>query len=478
MILDADFKEVDHYLNADFGVIYKVGEGGNGKADYSVVANALKGKASGSIVSLTDISPLEHILRVKARSKNLIPYPFSNSTTTKYGITFADDGEGTITANGTATENAIYYFGWYTTNPIVFPKGKYTFSGLPSGSAYETYYLGFSFVDGENAKDKGIYENGTTIELEKVRAFYIVVKKGITVNNLVFKPQLELDTKATHYTLFVPIGSIVKNCTIEENAKAYISITDIDKCIAKSKAEGRTYTNGTESFEVVFNSEGFYLIGDWQGDENELLNQWGISMLRQPEADQDSYTFTILYKDGTNINAVVTGKNFAQINSVSFPVNKDKTIVFKGKISGDFVLSWKNNLTGIAQSSSSLIGWMYEDGSTDYDVSINNSKGFVKISNKTITQIFVTNWSGATGGSVDNIQLEVGKTQTDYEPYIEPKTYLINADGTVEGVTSIYPTTTITSDTEGVVFDVEYNRDINKAFAELHNAIISLGGNV
>lgn len=69
----------------------------------------------------------------------------------------------------------------------------------------------------------------------------------------------------------------------------------------------------------------------------------------------------------------------------------------------------------------------------------------------------------------------------EYEPYKEPVTYNVNADGTVEGVTSIYPTTTLLTDT-GTVVDVTYNRDISKAFAELEqkltNAVISLGGNV
>ena len=34
------------------------------------------------------------------------------------------------------------------------------------------------------------------------------------------------------------------------------------------------------------------------------------------------------------------------------------------------------------------------------------------------------------------------------------------------------------TDTEGAIIDAEYNRDINKAFAEMQQAIISLGGNV
>lgn len=75
-------------------------------------------------------------------------------------------------------------------------------------------------------------------------------------------------------------------------------------------------------------------------------------------------------------------------------------------------------------------------------------------------------------------QVALGTTLPPYEPYRKPTTYDISTNGTVEGVTSLYPTTTLMSDTEGVVLDVEYNRDINKAFAELQNAIISLGGNI
>jgi hypothetical protein len=75
-------------------------------------------------------------------------------------------------------------------------------------------------------------------------------------------------------------------------------------------------------------------------------------------------------------------------------------------------------------------------------------------------------------------KLEQGTTATEYEPYIEPVEYVVSADGTVEGVKSIYPATTLTTDTVGALIEVDYNRDINKAFAELQQAIISLGGNV
>lgn len=78
---------------------------------------------------------------------------------------------------------------------------------------------------------------------------------------------------------------------------------------------------------------------------------------------------------------------------------------------------------------------------------------------------------------ISNIQVEFGNAATEYEPYngIE---YAVNEDGTVDGVRSIYPVTTLLTDTEGAIVSCEYNRDLNKAFNELYNAIISMGGNV
>lgn len=75
-------------------------------------------------------------------------------------------------------------------------------------------------------------------------------------------------------------------------------------------------------------------------------------------------------------------------------------------------------------------------------------------------------------------QIEVGTTATEYEEYREPKKFAVSEDGTAENVTSLYPTTVLMSDTPGFIIDCEYNRDINKAFDELKQAILSLGGNI
>lgn len=85
--------------------------------------------------------------------------------------------------------------------------------------------------------------------------------------------------------------------------------------------------------------------------------------------------------------------------------------------------------------------------------------------------------NGFRTAKIKNLQIEKGSTVTPYEPY-QGQTYTSTATGEVVGVKSLYPTTTLITDTEGVIIEAEYNRDINKAFAEMQQAILSLGGNV
>lgn len=75
-------------------------------------------------------------------------------------------------------------------------------------------------------------------------------------------------------------------------------------------------------------------------------------------------------------------------------------------------------------------------------------------------------------------QLEIGTTASEYEPYVQPTEYTVTANGTVEDITSLYPSTILSADTEDVLIYCEYNKDINKAFEKMEATLISLGGKV
>ena len=143
----------------------------------------------------TPTSPVE-IQSVGERTRNLINLP-TWTTKTLNGITITLNSDGSFTANGTATANAFF-------NEIILSDNlknnqKYTISCSIIGDSSATYQ--FFMPSSAVSSAKYNISKGTTFTAAasgKVN-FSFVVYKGITVNNLVFKPQLEEGSTATDY---------------------------------------------------------------------------------------------------------------------------------------------------------------------------------------------------------------------------------------------------------------------------------------
>lgn len=144
----------------------------------------------------------------RSGNRNLITYPFYHTTRTESGITYTDNKDGTITANGTATANAVFRISATNDNDenhnlIFLPKGTYTFSGCPKGGSTSTYFWEI-FEETFGADDIRLgrdFGNGATFTLDHdcvVRCALAVIS-GATVSNLVFKPQLERGSAATSF---------------------------------------------------------------------------------------------------------------------------------------------------------------------------------------------------------------------------------------------------------------------------------------
>ncbi len=81
--------------------------------------------------------------------------------------------------------------------------------------------------------------------------------------------------------------------------------------------------------------------------------------------------------------------------------------------------------------------------------------------------IYTNGWdaaaSGNTTATVTNLRIYTAENgYLEYESYIEPTEYTPDADGAVSGVTSLYPATTLMTDTDGAVIDAIYNKDLSK----------------
>lgn len=150
---------------------------------------------------------------VSRYGKNLIPYPYSDigsgESKTIRGITFTDNGDGTITVNGTATAQVqIQLYG----EPIYF-NGSYTLSGTPEGATGKAYLLcGFKKEEdasyGYNAVVRT--EGFNKLWNNEKMVVYLRVLSGATVENLVFKPQFEKG-RATEYEVPIEPQSATAN---------------------------------------------------------------------------------------------------------------------------------------------------------------------------------------------------------------------------------------------------------------------------
>lgn len=152
-----------------------------------------------SIVQLEYPDNTPKTLNAKLGSKNLISYPYTDTTKTLNGITFTVNSDGSVTVSGTATAQAYFKL----QQSFSLKKGQYFLSGCPAGGSGGTYSLYLSTSDYKFYKadiGNGIYINA---EDDKTVSIVINIVKDTTVENLVFKPQLELGSTATAYTPYI-----------------------------------------------------------------------------------------------------------------------------------------------------------------------------------------------------------------------------------------------------------------------------------
>ena len=125
-------------------------------------------------------------------TENLIPYPYTETTKTANGVTFTVNSDGSIMVNGTATSDADFML---LRGPVQGYSESYFLSGCPLGGSDTTYYISENFTA---SKDTG---NGVVLNnLPSDQVWRIVIKSGTTVNNLVFRPMLNVGTEAKPYS--------------------------------------------------------------------------------------------------------------------------------------------------------------------------------------------------------------------------------------------------------------------------------------
>ena len=175
---------------------------------------------------------------LKKFGKNLIPYPYAETTKTVKGLNFTDNGDGSVTVNGTATADAAFYL--KRTSDEALPRGTYFLSGCPKGGAVGRYNIQ-PRIDGVFNYAKYDVGSGSLITAKTaIDALVISVKSGTVCNNLVFRPQLELGGVKTAFespgaptTYTVGADGTVQNLSANEDVTTLV--TDNDGTVLKTK---------------------------------------------------------------------------------------------------------------------------------------------------------------------------------------------------------------------------------------------------
>lgn len=278
----------------------------------------------------------------------LLQYPYQDTTKTVNGITFTDNGNGTITIDGTATEIASFSL---LGSPIEanqkLIQGNYLSGGFNSNivvRALNRSTEGYSYL--------GI-SSGNVVELDlsvhQTGYIEILISKGAIVNNLTIKPMLT-NTLAAEYEPYtggkpspnsnyqqkievmendisitncnknlIPENINKENGYLDNNGVIYVSTPNNEKTIDYLKVKENTVYTFSLIETNDDTSNGYWFgIGAYSGESESDF----ISMPFRKGSDKNSVTFTT--PDKTKYIRV-SGRYFAGATKMQLEKNEQAT---------------------------------------------------------------------------------------------------------------------------------------------------------
>lgn len=377
--------------------------------NFGKFANALKGSATGELVSIDDTSPVEHEMDIKVKNKNLINIDaMLSSNLTKDGDSYK------LTRTASSQLSGYFYLSIPANTPITLSAELIEYTGTHSSwLRVEITYTNKTFDYMGLHKDES-YPNHkqqtltTKDEVKSIR-FYIERTNEVGAYSKFKNVQIEVGSAATSYAPYIEDF----NCILPEGVD--------DVALA-------------ETVKVI-----------------------GIG------------------KNFCNLSTITTASNKTQ----SVQLKAGKTYTISALISAGASSDGTTKPTG-------RLGFIYKINGTDTYSERGAWIEIGKVATHTAaipaeaTDIRVLFQLGGSVNSFtwDKIQVELGDAATEYEPYKAPFYYDIEPDNSVKNIMGKGEPITLYGTHNGIVIDCDYNRDINKAYQELYNAFLSLGGNV
>lgn len=249
---------------------------------------------------------------VQNSTKGLNLINCTSKTTTKNGITMVNNGDGTYTINGTATNDFDIALAPYTTKQNIY----YTLSGCPSGGSKTTYYLeprGYDYDTG-----RGI----TIINQNEDFSNYIriVIKKDVTVNNLLFKPMFNEGQTAQPFEPYTG-GKPSPNPEYPQEIKAVNKLSGV--MCGKNLFNYNTYIKNNKQLKIII-----------KGGKTLFRNNSISSGLNYK-----------IYDINNNILGTFISLNFTATNPLKLPTNASYIEIKSDYPSSDLYIGYSSNTT-------------------------------------------------------------------------------------------------------------------------------------
>ena len=177
-------------------------------------------------------------------AKNLLKYPYITTTITKNGITFTDNGDGSVTVNGTATASADFHCGVSSTpyyhdfvNRYKGTDRKFRFAGKTSNVRLQFWSTNFTVYN------EDVFAFPANINMNNFN-FSIHVNNGVTVNNETIYPMMILASDPDD--TYVPYAMTNRELTEE--------LTAINNGLDDWTSPAQVSSSGTVSFSGLNDS--------------------------------------------------------------------------------------------------------------------------------------------------------------------------------------------------------------------------------
>ena len=407
----------------------------------------LKGAASGTTVAINDASSVQHDVKISVSSKNMLDAPNLVFHNNDVAADFKVEGNSfTIRGmKGTSTNHVSsgqLSFPTISTNSTVYPVNIVT-HGIPV-IENKTYTISFDYL----LLELGEWENNSV----QFIVYYSDLSTPLVKNDQVLG---EIDV-VKHYSFVFNSKKTDKigiNFRLNNN---YVTISNIQIKEGSIDTPFTPYLADTSTIGVkrygknLFNPS-YYPKYDKYGITIEYLSDEDCFLLNGTFTGSTSHAYKLKFDNYIlgSIGEYYTVSAICMGGSINIP-------------SG-----YARPYFGVAES-------LTDTSSTNWldSVNMNNT---IATRSLPLTQQYISHfWFIISNGiNFENykvkIQLEKGRTATDYEPYKEPVDM-------INGVVKSQPNFILISDNVGARINAEYIKDIDKAYNELVNQIALSGG--